>query len=52
MHLTIGLPLAAGCLWLFSGLAKDVLTNDPHVRYDRAIAAYLHSAASLPLTMR
>jgi undecaprenyl-diphosphatase len=50
LHLTVGLALAAGCLWLFGGLAEDVLTNDPLVRYDRAIAAYLHSAATPPLT--
>ncbi len=38
LHLTLGLAAAAGCLWLFGGLAEDVLTNDPIVRYDRAIA--------------
>jgi membrane-associated phospholipid phosphatase len=50
LHLTLGLAAAAGCLWLFGGLAEDVLTNDPIVRYDRAIAAYLHSLANPPLT--
>ena len=50
LHLTLGLALAAGFLWLFGGLAEDVLTNDPLVRYDRAIAAYLHSLATPPLT--
>jgi membrane protein DedA with SNARE-associated domain/membrane-associated phospholipid phosphatase len=49
LHLTLGLALAAGCLWLFGALAEDVLTNDPLVRYDRAIAAYLHSLATPPL---
>jgi membrane protein DedA with SNARE-associated domain/membrane-associated phospholipid phosphatase len=51
LHLTIGLAFAAGCLWLFGGLAEDVLTNDPIVRYDKAIAAYLHSSATPALTM-
>src|SRR5215210_6843893 len=50
LHLTLGLAFAAGFLWVFGGLAEDVLTNDPLVRYDRAIAAYLHSLATPPLT--
>jgi membrane protein DedA with SNARE-associated domain/membrane-associated phospholipid phosphatase len=50
LHLTLGLAFAAGCLWLFGGLAEDVLTNDPLVRYDKAIATYLHSSATPALT--
>jgi len=50
LHLTVGLMAAAGCLWLFGGLAEDILTNDPLVRYDRAIADYLHGVANPPLT--
>jgi membrane protein DedA with SNARE-associated domain/membrane-associated phospholipid phosphatase len=50
LHLTLGLALAAGCLWLFGGLAEDVVTGDPLVRYDKAIDVYLHSAATPPLT--
>ena len=50
MHLTVGLAAAAGCLWLFGGLAEDLLTNDPLVRFDQATAAYLHSLATPPLT--
>jgi membrane protein DedA with SNARE-associated domain/membrane-associated phospholipid phosphatase len=50
LHLTVGLMAAAGCLWLFGGLAEDILTNDPLVRYDRAIADYLHGIATPPLT--
>jgi membrane-associated phospholipid phosphatase len=50
LHLTVGLIAAAGCLWLFGGLAEDIVTNDPLVRYDRAIADYLHSLATPPLT--
>src|SRR5918999_1093898 len=36
LHLTVGLLAAAGCLWLFGGLAEDLLTGDPIVRFDRA----------------
>jgi undecaprenyl-diphosphatase len=50
LHLTAGLVVAAGCLWLFGGLAEDLLTDDPLVRLDRAVATYLHSLATPPLT--
>jgi membrane protein DedA with SNARE-associated domain/membrane-associated phospholipid phosphatase len=50
LHLTLGLAAAAGCLWLFGGLAEDILTNDPLVRYDRTIADYLHGVATPALT--
>jgi membrane-associated phospholipid phosphatase len=50
LHLTVGLVAAAACLWLFSGLAEDLLTGDPLVRFDRATATYLHSLATPPLT--
>ena len=35
LHLTVGLLAAAGCLWLFGGLAEDLLTGDPIVRFVR-----------------
>jgi membrane protein DedA with SNARE-associated domain len=38
LHLTLGLAFAAGCLWLFGGLAEDVVTSDPIVRLDRSVA--------------
>ena len=50
LHLTVGLVAAAGGLWLFGGLAEDVLTGDPLVRFDRALDDYLHSFATPPLT--
>ena len=50
LHLTLGLALAAGCLWLFGGLAEDVVTGDPIVRIDRSVADYLHASATPPLT--
>nr|MBA2714303.1 bifunctional DedA family/phosphatase PAP2 family protein [Rubrobacteraceae bacterium] len=50
LHLTIGLLGAAGGLWLFGGLAEDLLTGDPIVRFDRVLADYLHSLATPPLT--
>src|SRR5829696_7207703 len=50
LHLTVGLLAAAGGLWLFGGLAEDLLTGDPIVRFDRALDDYLHSLAAPPLT--
>ena len=50
LHLTVGLLAAAGCLWLFGGLAEDLLTGDPIVRFDRALEDYLHARATPPLT--
>jgi undecaprenyl-diphosphatase len=46
LHLTLGLLAAAGCLWLFGGLAEDYLTRDPIVRFDQALASALHAAAT------
>jgi len=50
LHLTLGLAASAGCLWLFGGLAEDVINGDPLVRFDGAVADYLHSAATPALT--
>ena len=50
LHLTVGLLGAAGCLWLFGGIAEDVVTGDPLVRFDRAVATTLHSMSTPPLT--
>jgi membrane protein DedA with SNARE-associated domain/membrane-associated phospholipid phosphatase len=50
LHLTVGLLAAAGGLWLFGGLAEDLLTGDPIVRFDRALDDYLHAHATPPLT--
>lgn len=46
LHLTLGLLVAAGCLWLFSGLAEDYLTRDPIVRFDQTVASTLHETAT------
>jgi undecaprenyl-diphosphatase len=50
LHLTVGLLAAAGSLWLFGGLAEDLLTGDPIVRFDRVLDDYLHAHATPPLT--
>ncbi|HET7272592.1 MAG TPA: bifunctional DedA family/phosphatase PAP2 family protein, partial [Rubrobacter sp.] len=50
LHLTVGLLVAGGSLWLFGGLVEDLLTGDPIVRFDRALDDYLHSHATPHLT--
>jgi membrane protein DedA with SNARE-associated domain/membrane-associated phospholipid phosphatase len=51
LHLTVGLLAAAGGLWLFGGIAEEVLTGDPIVRFDRALDDYLHAHATPALTI-
>jgi undecaprenyl-diphosphatase len=46
LHLTVGLLMSAGCLWLFGGLAEDIVHRDPLVRFDQAIATSLHGWAT------
>jgi len=50
LHLTLGLAFAGGCLWVFGGLAEDVVTGDPIVRIDPSVADSLHASATPPLT--
>jgi undecaprenyl-diphosphatase len=41
IHLTIGLAVSAGVLWLFSTITEDVIHNDPMTRFDVALASWL-----------
>ena len=50
LHLTVGLLAAAGCLWLFGGVAEDLLNNDPLVRFDQTVETLLHERATPTLT--
>jgi membrane protein DedA with SNARE-associated domain/membrane-associated phospholipid phosphatase len=50
LHLTVGLLVAGGSLWLFGGLVEDLITGDPIVRFDRVVDDYLHSHATPHLT--
>jgi membrane-associated phospholipid phosphatase len=42
LHLTLGLLGAAGCLWIFGSLARDVVSNDPQVSIDQTAATAVH----------
>jgi membrane-associated phospholipid phosphatase len=46
LHLTIGLLLSLGALWLFASIAEDVVHHDPITRFDMEVANALHSHGS------
>lgn len=50
LHLILGLLTAVGCLWLFSKIAEDFVTQDPLVRFDQMVANTLHYLATPTLT--
>jgi membrane-associated phospholipid phosphatase len=50
LHLTLGL-FAAGCLIVFGGIARELLSNGPLVRFDEEVVATLPAQATLPLTI-
>jgi undecaprenyl-diphosphatase len=50
LHLTLGLLVAAGGLWLFGELAENLTSNNPLVRFDETTAATLHAWATPAFT--
>jgi membrane protein DedA with SNARE-associated domain/membrane-associated phospholipid phosphatase len=46
LHLTIGLLLSFGALWLFGGIAEDVIHHDPLTQFDLTVAHLLRGYAS------
>ena len=50
LYFTLGLLAAAGCLWIFGGLAKDVVSNDPQVSTDQTVANAIHGLMNPALT--
>ena len=46
LHLTIGLLLSFGALWLFGGISEDVVHHDPITQLDLTIANAFHSHAT------
>src|SRR6266508_5399017 len=46
LHVTLGLLAASGFLWLFGGVAQDVLAHDPLVQFDQTLATTLHGWAT------
>jgi undecaprenyl-diphosphatase len=46
LYLTLGLAASVGSVWLFGGLAQDILAHDPIVQFDTLFANLLHSGAT------
>jgi len=46
LHLTVGLLLSLGALWLFGGISEDVVHHDPITQLDLTIANAFHSHAT------
>ncbi len=42
LHLTLGLLLSFGALWLFAGISEDVIHHDPLTQFDLTVADLLH----------
>jgi membrane protein DedA with SNARE-associated domain len=42
LHLTLGLMLSLGALWLFAGISEDVIHHDPLTQFDLTMADLLH----------
>jgi undecaprenyl-diphosphatase len=50
LHLTMGVLLLIGALWLFGGIAEDVVTGDPLTVTDKHVAEWFHQRATPGLT--
>ena len=46
LHLTIGFGLSLAGLWLFGGVAEDVIHHDPLTRFDVRLLDWLHAHAT------
>jgi membrane protein DedA with SNARE-associated domain/membrane-associated phospholipid phosphatase len=42
LHLTLGLMLSLGALWLFAGISEDLIHHDPLTQFDLTMANVLH----------
>lgn len=46
LHLTIGTAVLVGAVWLFGGIAEDLITGDPLIVVDELISEWFRSHAS------
>jgi undecaprenyl-diphosphatase len=42
LHLTFGLMISCGALWLFGGVTEDVIHHDPLTQFDLTLLDWLH----------
>ncbi len=50
LHVTIGTLVLLGAIWLFGGIAEDVVTGDPLTVIDTQVATWFHDHTTPPLT--
>ena len=43
LHLTIGLVISIGALWLFGGVTEDVIHHDPLTQFDLVLLEWFHA---------
>ncbi len=46
LHLTVGLAICLGALWLFAGITEDVVHQDALTTFDLQVLAGLHARAT------
>src|SRR5437879_8881372 len=46
LHLTMGLVISIGALWLFSGITEDVIHHDPLTLFDVTLLNWVHVRAT------
>lgn len=46
LHLTIGLLISLGALWLFGGITEDVIHHDTLTHFDLSVLHWFHTLAS------
>jgi undecaprenyl-diphosphatase len=46
LHLTVGLTISMGAVWLFSALTEDVLHHTPVTRFDVTVVEWFHSQST------
>ena len=46
LHLTVGLVISIGALWLFSGITEDVIHHDPLTLFDVTLLNWVHVRAT------
>ena len=49
LHLTVGAVVLMATVWLFGGIAEDVITGDPLTIIDRRVAAWFNQRMTPPL---
>jgi membrane-associated phospholipid phosphatase len=51
LHFTIGTVVLAGAVWLFGGIAEDLITGDPLILVDKFISEWFHSHSNPQFTI-